>query len=328
MSFPATSDCKPRRISAGLYLLCLLLLTTLGVGTAMWLRPAFAYSIRSTLGLVDAVPAPPESFYAVRVAPLLEEHCTACHGAGRKKADLRLDSFAATMRGGKHGPVILQGDLKHSELMVRLTLPPEHEKAMPPPGKAPLSADDVTVIKLWIAAGASRELPVAAIKDAPPPVVKVEFPEIDAAAVAKARAPLAESVRQLQQRFPGVISYQSRGSADLQLNASLMGRAFGDRELSALAPLRERIVYADLSGTSITDGSAQTLTGYTQLRTLRLANTGVTAAAMQTLASLPALKSLSVVGVAVTKSFLAELRGKGVRVYDGHELSPEPNAKS
>lgn len=325
---PDSVNFKSRRISALMYLVCVTLLTALGVGTAMWFRPAFAYSIRSTLGLEHSVPVSSDSFYAARVAPLFDEHCAACHGESRNKGDLRLDSFAATMRGGKHGPVILQGDTQHSELMVRLTLPPEHEKAMPPAGKTPMSNDEVTVVKLWIAAGASHTLPVAAIKDAPPPVVKVEFPEIDATAVAQTRAPLAESVKQLQQRFPGALSYESRGSADLHCNASLLGRAFGDKEFAAFGPLRERIVHLDLSGTTITDASAQALAGYANLRTLRLTNTGVTAVAMQALASLPALKSLSVVGAAVGDAVVAALRGKGLRVYDGRESSSESNAKS
>ena len=46
---------------------------------------------------------------------------------------------------------------------------------MPPSGKTPLNQDDVTVIRLWIAAGASGTLPVNAIKGAPRLVAPVKM---------------------------------------------------------------------------------------------------------------------------------------------------------
>jgi hypothetical protein len=314
------------RLSVPVYLACVALVTALGFGVAMLFRPALGHSIRSALGLEKLPLAAPDSFYTVRVAPSFEEHCTACHGAGRRKAELRLDSLAGTMRGSKHGSVILPGDVKGSELVTRLTLPRANEKAMPPSGKPPMSADEVTVIKLWIAAGASGALPVGAIRGAPAPVQKIQIPEIDEASVAQARAPLVPIVKQFQARFPGVLSYESRSSADLEINASLLGRSFGDKEFAALAPLHERIVWIDLSRTSITDISAKTITECKHLRTLLLANTGVTDSTVRALASLPALKSLTVVGTTLTQANLTALRGKGVRVYDGHETRMDSNA--
>jgi hypothetical protein len=316
------------RLSAPVYFACVALVTALGVGVAMLLRPALAHSIRSVVGLAKSPLAGPDSFYTARVAPLFEGHCTGCHGASRQKAGLRLDSLAGTIRGGKHGAVILAGNLKGSQLVNRLTLPPGNDKAMPPSGKPPMSKDEVTVIKLWIAAGASGALAATAIKDAPAPVVKIQFAEIDEASVAQARAQLLSMVNQLQARFPGVVSYESRSSADLQINASLLGRSFGDKEFAALAPLYERIVWADLSGTSITDASAQTLTECKHLRTLRLANTAVTDPTARALTSVQSLKSLTVVGTAITESSLAALRGKGVRVYDARESRSDSNATS
>ena len=324
----SANSSNTQRLSVPLYFICVVLLTSLGIGAAMLLRPTLSYSIRSVLGLEKQLEAAAGSFYTMRVAPLFEEHCTGCHGGHRQKADLRLDSFAAAMRGGKHGPVIAKGDVEGSELVTRLTLPPEHEKAMPPPGKPPLSADEVKVIKLWIAAGASGALPVAAIKGAPPPVKKIEFPEIDESAVAQARAPLAQVVKQLQARFPGVLSYESHSSADLYVNAALLRRAFGDKEFAALAAVREHVVWADLSGTSISDASAQALAQCKRLRTLRLADTHVSDATARALTSLNDLKSLTVMGTVLSESSLGSLRSQGVKIYDGHESLSNSNATS
>ena len=118
--------------------------------------------------------ATPNSFYAARVAPLFAQHCISCHGETRQKAELRLDSYAFVRRGGRHGVVIRPGDPKSSELMTRITLPVGDDKAMPPEGKTPLSPDDVTVIRLWIRAGASPT--TRAIKGAPQLVADIKIP--------------------------------------------------------------------------------------------------------------------------------------------------------
>ena len=178
------------RLSAWVYFIYVTLVTAAGLGVAILFRPPLAHSLASFLGLERQPRAAPDSFYAVRIAPLFQEHCAGCHGARRQRANLRLDSFAAAMRGGNHGPVIMAADVKGSELLTRLMLPPNNEKSMPPSGRPPLSTDDVKVIRLWIAAGASGQLPVAAIPGTPPLRLKVEFPTIDADAVARARAPL------------------------------------------------------------------------------------------------------------------------------------------
>ena len=86
-----------------------------------------------------------------------------------------------------------------------------------------------------------------------PAVAEVNFEEIDPEAVAKQRASLTTTVVQLQKRFPNIVGYESRASADMVLSAAWMGAKFGDNELAALGGLSEWIVTADLSNTAITD---------------------------------------------------------------------------
>jgi hypothetical protein len=208
------------------------------------------------------------------------------------------------MRGGLHGLVVKAGNVQGSELFHRVTLPVGDDKVMPAEGKRPLSVDEVKILQLWIGAGASPTLAAEAIKgvptDATPVVADVTFEEIDAAAVAKMRAPLAPMVAQLQKRFPDVLEYESRGSADLVLNVSLMGTEFGDEDVAALKPLAEQIVIADFSGTAITDRSADSLGAMKRLRVLRLMRTRITDTTLRTLAGLDQLESLNVFGTAVT----------------------------
>jgi hypothetical protein len=309
------SDFGPGRMSAPAYAACVALVTALGLGFAAWAHPAFLHSSLQNLGLEKAPRAMPGSFYITRIAPLFETRCVSCHGNTRAKGQLRLDSFAAAMRGGKDGTVIVPGDPGASELFHRISLPVSDDKAMPPSGKSPLTADEVTVIRLWIAAGASGE--IRTIKGAPKPVLEVRIPESDPAAVQKQRAPLAAAVTQLQARFPGVIIYESRNSADLEVDASLKGAAFGDADLAALMPLKTRITRADFSGTSITDASAPALAAMTALTRLRLARTQVTNKTIESLAGLKALKSVSLVDTKVSDAALAPLQQRGVLVYGG-----------
>ncbi|MEO8300339.1 MAG: c-type cytochrome domain-containing protein [Rhizomicrobium sp.] len=303
------------RLSASAYFGCVALLTLAGAGLAMLARPTFGHDMLRLVGLERVPHAQASSFYVTRVAPLFETRCAACHGEKREKSDLRLDSFAAVLRGGKHGAVVSPGDAKNSELFVRISLPASDDRAMPPSGKTPLTEDEKTVIRLWIAQGASGSL--RDIPGAPKRVVEIELPKLDPAMVEKQRAPLAALVRQLQDRFPGVIGYEAQDSAGLEINAALKGQAFGDADLQALTPLAARIVRVDLSGTAVTNASAPVLAAMPLLKSLRLSATKVSDAAIPVLEGTKRLKSLMVTDTRVTAQALAPLRARGIAVYGG-----------
>lgn len=302
-------------LSAAAYFGCVALLTLTGAGVAMLARPALSHSVMQRIGL-EAVPqAQSRSFYALRVAPLFETRCAGCHGERRQKSDLRLDSFAGLLRGGKHGAVIRPGDAKNSELFTRISLPASDERAMPPIGKPVLSEDEKIVIRLWIAQGASGTR--RTIAGAPPPVAEVKIPQDDPAATQKQRAALSESLRKLQARFPGAILYESRNSANLEVNVSLQGTAFGDAQLQALLPLQARITRLDLSGTAVSDASAALLAAMPSLRALRIGGSKMTHVTVAALGQSTALKSLTISGTQADAGALAPLMQKHVILYGG-----------
>ena len=200
---------------------------------------------------------------------------------------------------------------------------------MPKEKRQPLSLDQLTVIELWISAGASGNLPLNAIKlptgrtTAAAPV-EVSFPEINSADVAKAREGIASAVAQLQNKFPNILNYESRGSADLVLNASLMGLKFGDADLRAFAPVAEHITVADFSRTAVTDRAASTIAAMKHLHLLRLTQTKVTDATLKALNGLDQLHSLNVYGTGVTAAALPLLEKlpKLEHVYAGQTAIP------
>ena len=261
-------------------------------------------------GATSAASAGANTFYGARIEPIFEVRCVTCHGPSKHKANLRLDTYRGVMRGGKNGPVIRAGNVQGSDLFRRVTLPPGHDDFMPKEGKRPLSADQVKLIELWIGAGASDALPVDAIKGAPAgsaspsTVAEVTFEEIDQAAVTKLRTKFAPAVAQLQKRYPNILDYESRSSANLILNASILGPKFGDSDLAALVPLAEQITVADFSRTAITDRSATAMSAMKRLRILRLMHTRITDTTVQTLGTLDQLESLNVFDTPVTPAAL------------------------
>ena len=270
--------------------------------------------LRHVLGVSDrgtvSSKVDPNTFYGARVQPIFAARCVNCHGPDKHKADLRLDTYQGVMRGGKDGPVVQAGNAKGSDLFRRITLPVNHDDFMPKDGKKPLSSDQVKLIELWIGAGASETLAKDAIKNAPGDssssnaVAEIIFPEADPAAVLRNRSAIAPEVIKLQKRFPNILDYESRSSANLRLNASILGTKFGDSDLAAFGAVAGHITVADFSRTNITDHSAGTIAGMKRLRVLRLASTGITDDTLQRLGALDQLESLNVFGTQVTSAAL------------------------
>jgi mono/diheme cytochrome c family protein len=100
--------------------------------------------------------------YNNQIGPLLSEHCFQCHGpdsASRKpkKEPLRLDRAEFAYKDRDNGkPVIIKGDPDASELVHRIAA--TDDDVMPPASEhKPLSADEIALIKQWIAQGGKYE---------------------------------------------------------------------------------------------------------------------------------------------------------------------------
>ena len=102
--------------------------------------------------------------YADHVRPLLENKCFSCHNPDKKKGDLDLTSFAATMTGGGSGSVISAGDAEGSKLVTCVTK--KAEPYMPPEGSA-LGAKDIEILTKWISGGVLETASSIAKKSAP-----------------------------------------------------------------------------------------------------------------------------------------------------------------
>jgi len=111
----------------------------------------------------QATPAPsaPQSadVFESRVRPLLLTICGDCH-TDDEKGGLRIDSRAALLKGGEHGPAIVPGDADKSLLMRAVRQ--EAGVVKMPKGGTKLSDADIAALADWIRAGAPWPEPKAA----------------------------------------------------------------------------------------------------------------------------------------------------------------------
>lgn len=126
-------------------------------------------------GLVVAWMLPPGSvcaadergqaeFFERAIRPIFAEQCGKCHGAGKQKGGLRLDSRAAVLTGGGRGPAVVAGRPDQSLLIQAVRR--QGELAMPP--DAPLTEQQVAALNRWVELGAPwpATTPAAATRSA------------------------------------------------------------------------------------------------------------------------------------------------------------------
>lgn len=133
--------------------------TDRGVATVRRLRIAigagWSVGIAALLGIVlfAGMSTAAEVEFTRDIQPMLAKRCHACHGALQQKSGLRLDATSLILKGGEGGPVLVPGDPAASRLVDAmlglngLKMPPEGEGTPP-------TAEEVELVKQWIAGGA------------------------------------------------------------------------------------------------------------------------------------------------------------------------------
>jgi hypothetical protein len=90
-----------------------------------------------------------------QVAPIFTRWCVGCHGSREQHGQLRLDGYAAILRGGDTGPAITPGDPESSLLLAKV----EHRDKPVMPPRRRLPAALAVQLRVWIAAGAPEAPP-------------------------------------------------------------------------------------------------------------------------------------------------------------------------
>lgn len=259
-----------------------------------------------SLLLVLALPASAETtFYMARVAPILDKHCVACHGAEKQKGKLRLDSYAAIQQGAESGDILAAGHAAKSELLRRVRLPASDDEVMPSDGKPLLSANEIKVLELWIAGGASVTQVPADFPDAPA-LAAVARPVVPLTADWRPRA--AEIANLARAAGVQVLPRSQIATDGLLIRTASSPKACDDAALAKLAPIAELIVEAELARTRVSDAGLKVLGGFTQLRRLDLSHTKVSNAGVTSLQALTRLEALNLTGTQVDDAGVAALK--------------------
>lgn len=112
----------------------------------------------------DAGAAPEVSVTAVsyvhEIAPLVEARCVECHNPEETDGGLMLTTIESMLAGGrKAGPAVIPGNPDESPLILYVT---GELRPQMPKGEDPLTEEEVTLLRAWIAAGAPDDSPAAA----------------------------------------------------------------------------------------------------------------------------------------------------------------------
>jgi uncharacterized membrane protein len=266
------------------------------------------------------------TFYARGIQPIFDANCIACHGAGKSKGGLRLDSWEELMKGGKDGPVVVPSDTTHSVLLERITLPPDNAKAMPAEGRPPLKPEEIAILRAWVEAGASRN--ARAVANLPNPA---QPEEASARPVGDYSAMAGEIAAMRAAQGPKLLPVSGKPSDGLILMTEDAPESFDDAVLARFEKFAPYIVEVDLARTAVTDKSFDTLATFTGLRSIHLEGTQVTGAGIDKLSRLSQLSTINLSETKLSPTALLTLRSlKNVRhVYTFDtpaELATSPSA--
>ena len=119
------------------------------------------------------------------VRPILNAHCTACHGGVKQAGGVSFNYRDQALGRGKSGkPTVTAGQPEASELIRRILLPAGDEDRMPPASHGegkPLTPAEVATLRTWIAEGAPWGVHWAYLKPVAQPMPAVrdtEWPRV------------------------------------------------------------------------------------------------------------------------------------------------------
>jgi hypothetical protein len=118
-----------------------------------------AFVVVAAGGLVRAGDETPPPSYTKDVTPFLTKYCMECHSGAKAKKGYRVDSYDALTKAGRGGLVVAEQPDK-SPLIRSLEgkgkkMPPSRYTAQP-------KAEEITMMRDWIKAGAKNDTETAA----------------------------------------------------------------------------------------------------------------------------------------------------------------------
>ncbi|HVZ26670.1 MAG TPA: c-type cytochrome domain-containing protein [Sediminibacterium sp.] len=311
VSFMYTRDLnKPASKAISVLLCCLLIITghlggTLTHGEGFLTKGIFSADSTSQKHTRKPIASLPDALvYPDLVSPILTDKCGGCHSAIKQKGGLRLDGPEWIRKGGKDGPVFLDGNPEKSALYTRVILDPLEEKHMPPKGKPQLTENEIRILHWWIMSHAGFTQPVkavsvstdvrAALLALTAPEQNSTKPDVPEAAVAEADKTAVDSLK-----AAGITVLPVASNSHYLLANFVSLSSVTDRQIAWLQKIKAQLVWLTLSYTELRPAAWQSIAACTQLTRLNIAHTNCRDADIAKLDALTHLRYLNLVGTQV-----------------------------
>ena len=234
--------------------------------------------------------------------PVVEAKCMSCHNEQRAKGNFVMRSYADIFTAGKSGePSISPGEPGKSEVYNRVILPEGHDDRMPPEGKTPLTEAEISLLKYWIAAGATDSLKVVetAEVDTVKQIVQVLLPEMARyrrrAEIEKMKLSKLESeLEALATKLDVTISKDSLSDGNyFTIGMKFPPAPFTNEQFRELSPYFEVFSKLSLTSSGIDDAGLYYISQMTNVRELYLQKTRINGSGIIYLQNLPNLEVLN-----------------------------------
>jgi len=97
----------------------------------------------------------PRIGFVKHVQPILEQNCVTCHKPGKAEGGWDTTTREAAFTSGDNSPSIVPFDPENSALYFLTALPGDDDALMPPAKSGgPMGADDIGILRMWVAQGA------------------------------------------------------------------------------------------------------------------------------------------------------------------------------
>jgi len=246
-----------------------------------------------------------ETVFSSLIQPILEDKCVKCHNEKKAKGGLQLHRIEALKKGGKNGPVLDFDQPKKSELYVRVHLPQENKKHMPPPSRKQLSREEIQVLSRWIEEGSSLDQSLKEF-NLPNDLVGYFFsteepfyPEIEAL------PPDLKIIERVRSKMVSITPLHDNST--FFTVSTLNYSAFSDKDFSLFEGLEKNIVSLDLSHSNVSDSIFSSLKRYSNLTVLKLNDTKISGNSIHQIKELKHLKRLSLVNSLFQEKYISKL---------------------
>lgn len=257
----------------------------------------------------EAKPLEQMLVYDDMIVPILNRKCMSCHNENKTKGDLLMTSYDHLLKGGKsEHPTLTPGASAESDLYRRVTLPLEDDDRMPPKGKAPMTDNEIALLRWWIDQGADTTMHAQeTTKDEQVQAVAVSYlAELEAQR--RARLMQKQSLEKFLASVPPnpnyVLQLDPYDEEGVTLSMPFPLGNFSDQDLLAVQPLFGSITKASFFGSDLTDDAFYHLSQMPRLKELYLQQTQVTGAGLVHLSNLKNLRLLDLSKSKVTDGLL------------------------